>query len=105
MLKINMEYRKGVLFIRLKGNLTKETVNSLNQYLIPVITKHGIKYIVYNLGAVTVIDNYGKASLQEGVDAARLNQGEGLICNTNLTLNGEFKVVDNELTALSLIEV
>lgn len=105
MLKINMEYRKGVLFIRLKGNLTKETVNSLNEYLIPVITKQGIKYIVYNLGAVTVIDNYGKASLKKGVEAAKLNQGEGLICNTHLTLNNEFKIVKNELAALSLIEV
>lgn len=105
MLKINMEYRKGVFFIRLKGNLTKETVNSLNQYLLPVITKHGIKYIVYNLSAITIIDNYGKASLQKGVDAARLNNGDGLICNTNLTLNGDFKIVENELAALSLIKV
>lgn len=105
MLKINMEYRKGVLFIRLKGNLTKYTVNSLNRYLLPVITKHGIKYIVYNLAALTLIDNYGKASLQQGVEAARLNDGDGLICNTNITLNGDYKIVDNELVALSLIQV
>ena len=26
MLKINMEYRKGILFVRLKGNLNKYTV-------------------------------------------------------------------------------
>ncbi len=105
MLKINMEYRKGVLFIRLKGNLTKETVKSLNKYLIPVITKHGIKYIVYNLGAITVIDNYGKESLKKGVEAARLNHGDGLICNTRLTLNDQFKIVENELAALSLIKI
>ncbi len=105
MLKINMEYRKGVLFVRLKGDLTKYTVNSLNNYLIPVISKNGIKYIVYNLRGVSVIDNYGKDSLKKGVNAARLNNGEGLLCNTNLTLNNEFKIVKDELSALSLLEV
>lgn len=105
MLKINMEYKKGVLFIRLKGDLTKYTVNSLNKYIIPVINKHGIKYIVYNLGAITVIDNYGKESLKKGVEAVRLNHGEGLICNTNLNLNNDFTIVENELAALSLIKV
>lgn len=105
MLKINMEYRKGVLFVRLKGDLTKYTVNSLNDYLIPVISKNGIKYIVYNLRAVTVIDNYGKDSLKKGVAAVKINNGEGLICNTNLTLNDEFKIVKDELSALSLSEV
>ena len=105
MLKINMEYRKGVLFIRLKGNLTKETVKSLNQYILPIITQNGIKYIVYNLGAIKVIDNYGKDSLEKGVEAVKLNHGEGLICNTNLILNGKFKVVKNELAALSLINI
>lgn len=105
MLKINMEYRKGILFVRLKGDLTKYTVNSLNKYLIPVINKHGIKYLVYNLKSVTVIDNYGKDSLKKGVLAARLNNGDGLLCNTNLTLNNEFKIVKDELSALSLMEV
>ena len=105
MLKINMEFRKGVLFIRLKGNLTKDTVRSLDNYLIPVISKQGIKYIVYNLGAVTIIDNYGRESLRKGIEAAKLNQGDGLICNTNLTLNSEFKTPKNELVALKLIQV
>lgn len=105
MLKINMEYRKGVLFVRLKGDLTKYTVNSLNNYLIPVITKNGIRYVVYNLGAVRIIDNYGKASLEKGVEATRLNDGETILCNTNLNFNNEFKIVADELSALSLLEV
>ncbi|MDD2504874.1 MAG: STAS domain-containing protein [Bacilli bacterium] len=105
MLKINLEFRKGVLFIRLKGELTKSTVNSLNKYLIPVIIKHGIKYIVYNLGAIKVIDDFGKKSLQKGIEAARLNHGEGLICNTSLVINNNIQTVENELIALSLIEI
>lgn len=105
MLKINMEFRKGVLFIRLKGDLTKYTVNSLNKYIIPVINKNGIKYIVYNLGAITIIDNYGKESLLRGIEAVRLNEGDGLICNTNINITSDIKVVENELAALSLIKV
>ncbi|MDD2208044.1 MAG: STAS domain-containing protein [Bacilli bacterium] len=105
MLKINMEFRKGVLFIRLKGSLTKNTVKSLNDYLIPVIIKQGIKYVVYNLGAVTIIDNYGKESLEKGIEAAKINHGDALICNTKLILDDKFKIVENELAALSLINI
>ena len=105
MLKINMEYRKGILFIRLKGNLTKYTVKSLNNYLIPVISKQGIKYLVYNLGAVKIIDNYGKAFLLKGIETVRSNEGEGLLCNTEIYFSEDFKVVDSELTALSLIGI
>lgn len=104
MLKINMEYRKGILFVRLKGNLNKYTVRSLNNYLIPVIDNNGIKYLVYNLKAVTDIDNYGKDSLKKGKNACIKNKGDCFICNTTLNLN-EFNIVSDELAALSLIEV
>lgn len=105
MLKINMEYRKGILFIRLKGDLTKYTYKSLNNYLLPVINNQGIKYIVYNLENIQIIDKYGKDSLKAGITAAQNNHGLGLLCNTKLILNNEFKIVDNELSAMKLIIV
>ena len=105
MLKINMEYRKGILFVRLKGDLTRYTYQCLETYLIPVINEHGIKYVVYNLEALTLMDDYGKASLKKGVAAAKHNQGEGAICNAKPTLMEEFKVFDNELAALCELQI
>lgn len=104
MLKINMEYRKGILFIRLKGELNKFTYQSLNNYLIPVINKQGIKYIVYNLANVNIMDNYGTASIEDGIKAVQKNHGEGLICNTDYKFN-DVKVVENELSAIKLIAI
>jgi len=105
MLKINLEYRKGILFVRLKGDLTKYTYECLEEYLIPVISKHGIKYLVYNLEAVTIMDNYGKASLKKGVAAAKKNAGEGFLCHAKKTLQNEFKVFENELAALTELQI
>ena len=105
MLKINMEFRKGILFVRLKGPLTRLTYRSLNDYLIPVINNNGIRYLVYNLEAVSIIDNYGKASLKQGVDAARNNLGEGGICNAHKYFKDEFNIFENELVALTKLQI
>ena len=43
MLKINMEYRKGILFVRLKGNLNANTAPRFEEYAIPIIKDYGIK--------------------------------------------------------------
>ena len=105
MLKINMEFRKGILFVRLKGPLTRYTYRSLDDYLIPVINDHGIKYLVYNLEAVTLIDNYGKVSLKKGVDAARSNLGEGGICHAKTNFKDDFNIFENELVALTKLQI
>ena len=105
MLKINLEYRKGILFVRLKGDLTKYTYQSLETYLIPVINKHGIKYLVYNLAGLTLMDNYGKAALKKGVAAVDRNAGKGVLCHAKQALSEEFKVFDNELTALTELQI
>ena len=100
-----MEFRKGILFVRLKGVLTRYTYKSLDEYLIPVINKHGIRYLVYNLEATTLIDNYGKASLKKGVDAARRNSGEGGLCHAKLNFKDEFNIFENELVALTKLQI
>lgn len=105
MLKINLEFRKGILFVRLKGALTKYTYKSLDNYLIPVINNNGIRYLVYNLEGVTIVDNYGEASLKKGVDAAKLNCGEGGLCHAGRYLKNEFRIFENELAALTKLQI
>jgi len=100
-----MEFRRGILFVRLKGELTRYTCKSLENYLLPLIDKHGIKYLVCNLGALKTIDTDGKDTLKKGVAAARKNYGDGVLCNTNQTLGNDFKIYDNELVALSKIKI
>ena len=56
MLKMDMEYNHGVLFVRLDGILNRSTSYKLNNYLVPVILKHKIKYLVYNCFLLESID-------------------------------------------------
>ena len=53
MLYMDLEYCRGVLFVRLDGCLTKKNTSRINNYLAPVIQKHQIKYLVYNLLSVS----------------------------------------------------
>lgn len=105
MLKINLEFRKGVLFVRLKGVLSRYTYKSLDDYLIPFIMHNGIKYLVYNLEAITLIDNYGKASLKKGVGAAKANCGKGGICHVGENFLNDVQIFENELAALVELQI
>lgn len=105
MLKINLEFRKGILFIRLKGSLNKLTYQSMKDYLIPIIKDNGIKYIVFNLAYLTNIDGYGKESIKEAIFYAKQNQGTGLICNSKISFDKPYTMIENELKALKYITI
>lgn len=54
MLKINLEFRKGVLFVRLNGSLNdKDSLDNINS----LINEIGFKYIVFN------VDNLDRKSV------------------------------------------
>ena len=59
MLKMDLEYKKGILFVKLEGILNNKTSNKIYNYLIPVLKKHQIKYVVYNLAKLKDISESG----------------------------------------------
>ena len=63
MLDINMECRKGILFIRLGGELTKETVGKLNTEVTELVKEAGIRNIVFNVENLISIDMKGISTL------------------------------------------
>ena len=75
MLKVDLEYYKKVLFIRLNGVLTRSTSYKINNYLVPVILKQKIKYGVLNLQNITDIDEDGIDSLHNIKYAIKSNHG------------------------------
>lgn len=82
-MKTNLEYRKGVLFVRLSGSLIKKTLNELENDLIPIILNAGIKYITFNFEKLNVIDNYGVELINNVYELIRKNKGRMSICNMN----------------------
>lgn len=110
MLELNLEYHKGILFVRLSGELTKQTSYKLNQNLIPMIQKHKIKYLVYNLYDLEKVDCNGLQALQNGQIAIQKNNGKIYMCEIPLRLYSKFTGLGiletrNELSALQLLKI
>ena len=93
-----MEYKKHVLFLRLKGNLNSNTSSYFSEYTMPIIDEYNIKYLVINLNSINTIDNKGYLSLKNSIETVKSNKGKVLIIDNN---NYYF---DNELVALKLLK-
>lgn len=86
MLEINIEFRKGILFVRLIGELTKETVNKLNYEVTSLIKDNGIRNIVFNITDLNIIDIKGINSLLYNYEIIKNNHGRSCICGIKNTL-------------------
>lgn len=110
MLKMDLEYERGILFIRLKGQLNSKSSYKINRYLIPVINKHKIKYIIYNLFNLKSIDQSGINAILNTKYAIKQQKGKIYLCKVNKDIIAKIKrthikITSSELTALKMIEV
>ena len=111
MLDIQMEPRRGILFIRLSGDLNRNNINKINDDVLKFIREIGIKNIVFNLNEVSTIDKYGENALTKSMNTCLSNKGKMLICVSDKKkiypkLKNRFKkvkIVKDELNAISLI--
>ncbi len=86
MLKITTEFRKGILFIRLSGQLTKLTVPILNEEVTSLIKDNGIRNVVFNIKELNMIDMKGINALMYNYEVVRDNKGNGCVCGINNSL-------------------
>lgn len=80
MLEIDMEFRKGILFVRLIGVLTKETVPVLNKEVTEIVKEYGIHNVVFNLRELKEIDTAGIQALLKYEQLSKKMSGETVIC-------------------------
>ena len=110
MLKVDMEYDKGILYVRLNGELKRKTCYKINNYIVPVVLKHKVKYLVFNLLMLKDIDEAGLDSLLNTKCAIRTNKGKICLCEVSDDLRIKMKrlrinVASNELAANRLINI
>ena len=110
MLKMDMEYNRGVLFVRLDGILNRSTSYKLNNYLVPVILKHKIKYLVYNCFLLESIDECGLDAILNTKCAIKTNKGKLYVCEIPIEYiktfrNAVLKKTSSEITALELLKI
>lgn len=80
MLYIDTEFRKGILFIRLSGELTKNTVDKLNDEVTTLIKDNGIKNIVFNIKELNIIDMKGINTLLYNYELIKKQKGACCLC-------------------------
>ncbi|MBQ9833741.1 MAG: STAS domain-containing protein [Bacilli bacterium] len=110
MLNMDLEYNKGILFVRLKGNLNRKSSYKLNNYLVPVLLKHKIRYLVYNLYELSDIDEAGVDAMLNTKCAIKANKGKICLCEVSKSLEQilkrlKIKSVSNERKVFDLIRV
>ena len=78
MIDINFEFVKGILFVRLEGELTNINYNNIEENVISIIRNGGIKYLVLNVTNLSIIKN---VSLFDNCNKAiKENNGMMYIC-------------------------
>ena len=111
MLDINMEFKQGILLVRLKGLLNGDTVEILKKDLEMVIKNNGIKYVLINLKKLSYIDNYGLEAIKQSYKQITNNNGVLIICGINKLFNQNKILAENlyqvneEITAYELINI
>ena len=110
MLNMDLEYNKGILFVRLKGNLNRKSSYKLNNYLLPVLLKHKIKYLVYNLYELEGVDESGIDAILNTKCAIKSNKGKICLCEVSKELKRlmrrlRIKSVEDERKVFDLIKV
>lgn len=106
MLFIDIEYNQGVLFCRLDGKLTRKNTYKISNYLAPVILKHRIKHLVYNLSAVSEMDSFGVDALITTKHAMKQVNGNMYLCFVPIKLEKKVKRLRTPIlrSEVSLIE-
>ena len=83
MLNIILEFRKGILFIRLDGELTKRTMVKYGEEVLEMIKENRIKDAVINMDKLYLIDLKGINLLYNTYELIRDNKGVMLLCKIN----------------------
>lgn len=102
MLNTNIEFRKGVLFIRLNGVLDKNTMNELDDTY-NLIVDNRINNIVFNINEIVKIDKFGINKLFRIYKSVVKNNLHCYFIENSLLSNLKIKKIDNELKAMEVI--
>ena len=114
MLKIYLEFIRGMLFVRLDGILDKNNYTKLSDCLDTMIHEKELKYFVVNLENLDYIDESGLQVIIDRYFDVILHDGRLVICGYNdqfkkkLEIGNIFKQIENtndELGALKLINI
>lgn len=80
MLTVDVDVIRGILFIRLEGELTKQTVHDFDRKLNYLLYKQGMHFFVFNFCNIEVIDQSIFSHLQSKLVEIFLSCGKVGMC-------------------------
>lgn len=110
----NIEFKKGILFIRIKGILVGNKVRKFENEVIPILLGLGAKNVTVNMFEVSLIDKRGLDSLIKISEIVNNNKGKLAICEINERISNNLAQSDvfeycfktkNELTSLGVFSI
>lgn len=113
-LVINLETKKDVLLIRLKGELDHHTAENLRNQVSEKIEKNNIHHIILNLEELAFMDSSGLGVILGRYKQIQSQGGEMVVCSISpavkrlFDMSGLFKIirlVDDEQYALKTLGV
>lgn len=104
MLTINFEFRKGIFFIRLFGDLNKASYTIKETEITELIIKNKFKYIVLNTNYLKTIDIDGINYLTKILYITKENKTNLILCDKfkmiKTLLNNNIPNIESELEVL-----
>lgn len=111
MLNIDIEYKKGILFVRLIGDLNSSTIKEM-EIVDNMIIKAGIKYLLINLEKVAIIRPNEISKMINKYKSLIGDDGKLVICGyynpMNLsinTTNNRVYISGQEKNAFSIVNI
>jgi len=95
MLDIDMRFKKGILFVKLKGILNGDTCTILDNDLTSLIFNNGIKYVLLNLEELSYVDKYGTSVVMKNYLNISNNNGKLIIVGINKLFSYNDNVIGN----------
>lgn len=102
MVDLNIEFTKGILFVRLTGILNEVSSMDVEEKVFEIIKDGGIRFVVFNTKNLEIHSNVKlfercKRVLEE-------NDGRMLICGDEMSAY-DLEYVSDELSALKLLSI
>lgn len=104
MLNINIEFTKGVLFVRLDGTLNNRNGKGVESTITNIINDGGIRFLVFNVSNLKI--KSGISIFENCKKLIGINDGKMLMCGLNNDINIDcYERVQDELSALRVLSV
>ena len=90
MLDISMKFKKGILVIKVKGNLTIDTSEYFKERFNKIVNKSGEKYCLLNIKDIDIIDKEGVGAIKSCYNKILKKNGKFILYGMDNIFNEEF---------------